>query len=342
MDEALYYLLEAQDYINSFVEISLVDSFFEESNESKELNDKNEKSRIGAIEALKKAFRALINTIKDMIDKFGDFFRTKALSSEERERYAEFKKMVKDDPDMAKRKITIDDWKRYEKAYEEALKELDAEAKKSDPRSDVINDIIENLKKNISNLAGDGKDATSRAALSVTLSTAVDIADQNVTMAKAINFALKNELIKLEDIEKSLGHDVVAKFNKKIEAASKNGIIHRAKVMIFKHRDRTFKAIIKKQFKKLLSFTNIKDGKIEQGKSVIDSGSISRGIIKNHDMVVAAAGGKEEANELAKKFAKSAVDVQIQKYKANRTVNKIKKQKKQAEKEFNNLKKFFS
>lgn len=334
MDEALYYLMEAQEYIDSFVDISVADSFFEETDEAKETNENNEKAKVGAVGSLKKAFQAMINAIKGLIEKISDFFQTRALTKEERERYAEFKRMIKEDPEFAKQKVTIADWREYEKAYEEALKQLEEEAKKPDPKNEVIDIVIKKLTEELAAIGKEGTDAAGRAAMSVTLSTAVDIADQNVTCAKAINYALRNELISLEQIEATLGKEEAAKFDKKIQAAAKNGWLHRARVRIFKHKERTFEAIIKKQFNNLLSFTNIKDGKIQDGKKIVDSDSMTRGILKNRQLVVDTVGGKDKANQLAKDMATTAAKAKLAKFKAQHEVKKRKK-------EYDDLKTFF-
>lgn len=342
MDEALYYLMEARSCIDSFVPVSFVDSFFEETDEVKEANEQNEKAKNGAIQYLKKAFQSLIKAVRDMIESFADFFKSRALSSEERERYKDFKKMIKSNPDIGKQKVTIADWRAYEKAYDEALKELEAQAQKNSPLKETADAIIEKLEKKIDDMSDEAKAIASRAALTVTLDTAVDIADQNVTMAKAINFALKNELIKLEDIEKSLGNEEAAKYNKKIETAAKNGLLHRMRVRIFKHRNRTFKAIIRNQFNKLLSFTNIKDGTLKDGKDVVDKVSVAKGIIKNRHTIVNAVGGKENAAKIAKELAKSSVASASAKSKLDKAVRKAEKKQKRASKEWEDLKKFFS
>lgn len=328
MDEALYYLLEAQSFIDSFVDISLADSFFEDTDEAKDAVAHNEKAKTGAIASLKKAFHAMIEAIKNIINNIADFFRTRALTPEEKKRYEEFKQMVKSDPDFAKQKITIDDWKEYEKAYDEALKELEAEANKPNPSSEIIDKVVAELTEKIKGLADKGKGVAGRAAMSVTLSTAVDIADQNATCAKAINLALKQELISLEDIEKTLGADAAAKFEKKIERAAKNGFLHRARVRIFKHKERTFEAIIKKQYKNLLSFTNIKNGKVKDGKAVIDGGSVVNGIVKNKKTVDDALGGSGETVKLAKNIASGAVKAKMAQH---RIVKKAKEAKKEAD-----------
>lgn len=326
MDATLQYLMEAQSYIDSFIDISISDAFFEDTEESKEIVKHNEEAKGGAVNALKKAFSAMINAIKNMISNITDFFQTRALSPEEKKRYAEFKQMVKSDPNFAKKTVTIADWKEYEKAYDEAVKEIEALANQQDVSQDMVDGIVGKLMDKISSLAGKGKDAGSRAALSVTLSTAVDIADHNVTCAKAINFALRNELISLQKIEGTLGEKSAAKFEKQIKVAAKNGIIHRAIVRIFKHKDRTFQAIIKKQFNNLLSFTNIKDGKVEKGKKIVDAGSLTRGTIKNHQLVVDTMGGKDAASNFAKNMATTAAKAELAKVTVKHRAKKKKKE----------------
>ena len=60
MDEALQYLTEAQMHIDAFIDVSLADSFFEETDEIRAINESNESHKTGALEALKKAFSALM------------------------------------------------------------------------------------------------------------------------------------------------------------------------------------------------------------------------------------------------------------------------------------------
>jgi hypothetical protein len=74
MDKSLMYLVEAQSYINKIKDVSLCDFFFEETDEMKEINTENEKATKGALNALKKSFRVLIDKIKEIIKSIGDFF----------------------------------------------------------------------------------------------------------------------------------------------------------------------------------------------------------------------------------------------------------------------------
>lgn len=329
MDESLSFLLEARSYVESFIDVSLADFMFEETEEMKEKNEHNEKAKIGALDALKKAFSKLIEMVKNTIERITNFFKERMLSKEEKERFKEFKEMVKKNPELAKQKITIADFRAYEKAYDEALKELENEAKKENPSDEIGKQIVEKLSEELKNITEKGKGIATKAAISTTLDTAIQIADRNTQCAKAINAALKAELISLESVEKELGEKEVAKFEKKIERLSKAGFLHRWKVKIFHHKEMTLEAVLKSQFKKFLSFTNVgENGKVKPGESIIDTGSILKGVSKNPKLVSDALGGPKEAANFAKDMAMKSIQVK----KAQKDTKKfIKKSKKDAE-----------
>ena len=67
MDDCALYLAEALEYADAIVEIPLADSFFENSAEVKEINERNEIASSGAIASIKRAIQKLINTIKTLI-----------------------------------------------------------------------------------------------------------------------------------------------------------------------------------------------------------------------------------------------------------------------------------
>lgn len=324
MDESLSFLLEARSYVESFIDVSLADFMFEETEEMKEKNEQNEKAKTGALNALKNAFSKLIEMVKNTIERIADFFKERMLSKEEKERFKEFKEMVKKDPELAKQKVTIADFRDYEKAYDEALKELENEAKKENPSNEIGKQIIEKLNEELKRITEKGSGIATRAAMSTTLDTAIQIADRNTQCAKVINTALKAELISLESVKKELGEKEVAKFEKKIERLSKAGFLHRWKVKILHHKENTLEAILRSQFKKFLSFTNIgKNGKVKPGKSIVDTGSILKGTAKNSKLVSDALGGPKETVNFAKNIAMSPIKTQKTKHEVQKSAKKL-------------------
>ena len=311
MDEVLRYLSEAEYYINSYEDISLADSFFES-----EENEKNEEAGNGAVNALKKAFGHLIEVVKTIIKSIKDFFESKFLSADEKRRYKEFKAMVKSDPNLKNTKVFVEDFREYERVYDEALKKLEEESKKPTFNNEVVEAIEKACLESLKKLNDKYGDVAKRAAHSITLSAAIDLADSCQMAAIAMNGVLNAELVSLEDTEKLLGDKKVKKFKKDMEAAAKNGLFHRIKVKLLRRKCDTLNALAKKEMNKILAFTNIdKDGKVKSGKKVVDTASLSKGVAKNIDVVSDALGGSKETAEVAKNLALATINTKKAEYK---------------------------
>ena len=151
MEEVLRYINEAQYYIDSFRDISLADSFFEESEIDKEINKDNEKAKTGALASLKKAFGKLVDLVKKLYNNVKEFFAQKFMNKEDKKRFNEFKALVKSMPEYSKVKVTIADFRAYEKAFNEAEKELESASKKEDFSESTANGIIDRLNKALNN-----------------------------------------------------------------------------------------------------------------------------------------------------------------------------------------------
>lgn len=321
MSFALEYFVEAEECLNSIVPISLADAFFEETDEAKDIVKNNEKFYTKAINAVKNAITVLIRKVNELIDRMANFFKSQFMSADEKARFKKFKEKVKSNPELAKTRVTVEDFRQYEKVYDEALKKLEAEANKPFPSNEAAQAIVETLGKELERISATASDVGKRAAMSMTLSTAIDVAEANITCAKAINAGLKLELISLKEIEKELGSKEVAKFEKKIEKLSKKGFLHRWKIKVFHKKEATLEGILRKQVKKILSFTNIDSKGKTNGKPIIDGDSIMKGAIKNPKLVIDAAGGPKEAVKLAKMASDTAIEVN----RAKKSAKKFKK-----------------
>lgn len=292
MEKSRSYLIEAFEYADAIVDISLADSFFEASAESQEINERNEIASQGAISSIKKAIRSLIEFIKDLIKKFSDFIKNKFMTKSEKDEYKKIKEEIRSNPELGKEEVTIEDFSQYEKIYDDTLKEINNEMSKDDPDPTKIPTFMEGLIDKINNLKGVGSNAAKRAAVVVPLKLAVDIADKNVLCAQAINAAMNTELINLEQAEKILGNKQVARYKKQIQRYAKNGVFHRAKAKILSHKQATLKSVLTSQVKTILSFTNFDKGlKLKKGKPVINKGSVIKGTVKNPRFTSDVLGG---------------------------------------------------
>lgn len=323
MDEALYYLTEAQMHIDAFIDIPLADSIFEATDDAKEANKSNEVHKQGALESLQKAFKTIIDKLKEAFERISNGIKLMFMSKEEKARYDEFVDMVNKDPELAKKKVTVVDFREYEKAYNEALKKLEDEAKKPNPSVGVAENIIGMLQGKLKEIGDTASGAASRAALSVTMKTALEIADRNSACAKAINAAIKKEIISMEAIEKELGEKRAAKFEKKIEQLANAGKIHRMMSKLLHKKEQDLQSIIRKQATNLMSFTNYDN---PSKGSVVDAKSVLRGARKNPGLLLDAAGGPKNAAKMAKDMAVTAVKAKKFEMKAKKTVKNAKRE----------------
>lgn len=298
MDACLFYLNEAEDQINSIIDISIAESVFSDIYDTEETNNFNEGVITGAINSLKGAVKVLKEAIQKIINSITDFFKNRGLSAEERAKFNEIRKWAANNPEFANQKVTIANYKEYEKVYDDALKQMNSlfgrlkstakNAVKSaaDPVWDAIQGsldaILGKVEKDINSIANEGAGMVKRGSLTVTMKTALEMADSNAAAAKALKLALNDESSLLESIEKELGKKEAEKFSKKLEAYARNGRIHRAKVKLLGRKNKTLQSIARKQYKAILSFTNLNsDGTLKNGKGLVDGGSIARGFAKN-------------------------------------------------------------
>lgn len=343
MDKAFECFVEAQSYIDSFIDVSVADAFFEA--EGEDIAEHNKKAESGAMAALKRGFNSLIETVKKLIERFKKFINDHWLNAEERKRYEEFKQMVKSDPELAKQKVTIADFREYEKLYEEAKRKLEAEANKEEPSDEIAQKIINETEEKIKGLARKVGDVAKRGAIAIGLRTAIDIADRNSSAAKAMVAAMDAEIVDLQGLSNELGEKNVNKAQKKIRKYANAGWFHRWYVEHIKKKELTLRAVFKDQTKQLLSFVDIKKKedngeasgapakKVKDtiGSVKVSRSSISRGIHNNMDVAASAFGSKKKARDVAKTMAHSS-------FKKREMERKAKEDKK----EFDNLKDFIT
>ena len=333
MEAIISLINEAYDDINQFTDTPYADLFFEEADAIE--NDNLAKR---AMSKLKEAFQRLIEMVKDLIDNIKEFFAERFLTKEEKKAYADFKRMVRSDPELAKTKVTVEDWKEYEKCYEEALKELDKVNASGKLDNEIANQILENLQTKLRDVGEKFKAAATRGGYSYTLDAALDMADSCQAVAMGMDAALKLELADLKKAEESLGEERIEKFKKDMDAAARNSLFHRFKVTILRRKSKNINAFLKKEINKFLAFTNVKlgkDGIERKGSKVVDTSSVLKGVVTNADTINDAAGYPDGAKDVAKTVAKTALQVKKLEHSAKKTKKKADKVIGQAGKFFN-------
>lgn len=317
MEEVDYNLALVNTYLESYVDRSLADSFFEADEEAEASNNR-------VVTTLQKVFAKLKEIVESIAKALKNFFDYAFMSKEEKERYNELKRKIKEDKELANTHVTVEDFRVYEKIYDEALKEAAEAAKKDNFDEDKARSIEQNMdaalkkaKENsakfLKKSAEQAAKGAKRAAMSLTLTGAVDLADNCELAARAMKTALDNEIVTLESFEKELGNRRMKRVKKDIDSAAKNSIFHRLKVRILKRKCNDMSDLAKKEKKRLLSFTNLTDdGKMKAGaKLPVSPDSVNKGMLKFQNRQVFKdtndLNGPEKTGEYAKKYADLAI-----------------------------------
>ena len=277
------------------------DIFTESDDESGSENSK------GAIGALKSAIDNLIKLVKSLIQKIKNFIEELFMDDERKENYQAFKRFFNENPELGKTKVTVQDFKEFEKAYDEAIKELDSASRKEGFVESTAKMILNNLENKIKILSDKGKDAGKRGLVSVSLSTLLEICNRNKTSAQALNTLLKNELVSLEGVEKELGKDRADQFKKSVDKLSHQGLFHRFKVQILQRKEMTLMGVLKDQFSELSKFVDIKDGKPTTNGKQIAKATLGPGNKTNKSLVRDVAGSDKAYKKAKKNIARAAV-----------------------------------
>ena len=150
MDQTLQYLIEAQTYLNKIQPIDVSNIFFESDSEAvKKQMEKNEKAKGGFLTSIKNAFKSLIESIKNMVNKIRSKIKEMAMSKEDKLAYETFKRICAADPELAKKELTVMDYKKLESDVKPHIEAIKRAINKGDK------DAIERENKIIEKLLGD-------------------------------------------------------------------------------------------------------------------------------------------------------------------------------------------
>ena len=287
MDESLDFLCEAADYLDKYIPISDVDVILEATPFAKKANENNQKMGTGALGAIQKAINAIIAVVKKAIVAVTNFLQEAFMSKEDRVKFAYFKKLASQDKAFANKPIRVSDYRAYEKAYDGALNELDR-LYKSGASPDQVNPVMYKLNKTLNDIKNRAGKAGAAALATIGMSAAVKLANDNVICAQGIKKALNAEHGALTDLlAKAAGNDQTAKFKGKVEDYSRNTFFHRRKVDLLNRKQNDIAACGKSLMSRLTAFVKQDDN----GNFSVTNGSVARGLMKNKDVVAAAARG---------------------------------------------------
>lgn len=215
MDLAMSYIYEASSELKQIRPVSLFDSVFTEA--SVDVESQNEERVEKSANLLQKALeviRSIYRSIKRMIVNFIDWIR---LSGEDKSNYEKFVQECKNNPEFAKKKITVRNWKKINEAYDGAMNEIEkavtAEVKSKESKKP---NLFNWAKDKVEKATGVAKDVT----VEITIEEALQWAKQSQDNAKALKFALETDDALIGFVDKEIGEARKKKLYKKMEKLS--------------------------------------------------------------------------------------------------------------------------
>ena len=132
---------------------------------------------------------------------------------------------------------------------------------------------------------------------------------------------------------------LLSDFNTEIDKYAKNGIFHRAKVRILRHKQATLKSVLVSQMNTIMSFTNHNANKFRadgKKKPIVTKGSILKGAAQNPKFAMDIVGGPKGAMEVQKTL-KPITDITDE---IERTQKRMKREAKRNKKDLNDFRSF--
>ena len=275
-DECLQNLFYAQEAMKEWIPMTEYEVIFEaaENSETAEKVAKNEATATKSVGFVKKAINAVISLIKRIYYAIKDLIDRCTMSGAEREAFDAFRATMAQDPSMKNKKVTVRDFRKIEAEYDKIIAEIDQNIRsvKADEKHP-----IENITKKVNDFT---KGFVTELSVTVAADAALKMADSNVAMAKLLSKTLKDEEGVMEGLVKALGKRDAIKFQKEIDAAAKNTLLHQLKVKIFRHKYDNLKSCIDGTIKTMThaGFREVKEvkGDIKSLKADYKAGKISK------------------------------------------------------------------
>lgn len=222
LDECLYYLREAENFLSMYHEIDPYEEIFEAYKPDVQLQvAQNEKAKTGVMGSLTKACQAVLNIIRNLIDSIKNFFAKRNLDAETREAYEAFKKKCAEDPTTKNKKITVMDFKKINGEYNQIL----SEAEKADKELAQGRELnLDNIFSKISGFCGD---VVKGAGVAIGMEAALNMASSSQEIAKKIYESLQSDKALEDNLIKAVGKHETKKFESQMKSLSKRISLHR-------------------------------------------------------------------------------------------------------------------
>lgn len=280
-DPCLSYLYEAQLISNKYKPVNELQLLLESGDDDTLVaNDEVVKK---SKSALQKACEAIQTLIKNIIGSIKNFIDKSKLNAEDKQKFDEFLKSIQSDPELRNKKVTVADWKTYNKEYDEILKDVDHAINDSDKMSDeMANKVISNINDKLKKVSV--KVATGAATV-VSMDIARKLADSSRTSAKIIGDLLESENGILDHLSKTVGTRGAKNFQNQIKNDGRLISFRRLKVKILNKKYDSAKDCFSASMKGIKDVTKLKPtlGNIDLVRDTVRVGSPD----KNPDLVIA-------------------------------------------------------
>ena len=312
IDDCLYYLLEADHFYRELVEIHPYDVLFE-SEQGKEAEAHNNQVIKKTKGSLRKAVDALIAFIKNIGKAVSNFVREVFMSGEEHRRYEAYKKALKEHPELGNVKVTVKDFRDYEKFYDGLIDQIDQKIRlvEGGTRTD-----LEKFVKEINTKLMTNGTVTAKV---VTLNALLNMCANSKDYAERLQQILNKNEAACESIRKTLGEEKGNEYLKTVDmyAESSSISLHRLKANVHRKKASTMKECFIDSLNELEGI--ISKGKVtktnqfmvnalrdneETGDSLVGlSVDIATGgARKPHDVKAATKNAKNEADKKVNSF----------------------------------------
>lgn len=222
MDACLGYLHEIDVLLESYQELPLYQEIFEVADpEMGAISAKNAEIEDRSVNLLQKAINAIREIFKRIKEMIKTIFTWFGMSKDEKTAYQEFVKQCKSDPELAKKKVTIHDFRKINDEYNKDLKMYEDQYKsEKDKEAEIRPNLITDVQKSISNLGKKAANILAAEASSFTVESALTYAKACQENAAKVDIMLNFDMGLLDEIEKELGKKEVKKFKRKIKMLS--------------------------------------------------------------------------------------------------------------------------
>lgn len=241
----LYY---AEEAMKNWIPLTDYEIIFEAVNpEIQNKLLKNEETANKSVGFIQKAINTVLKIINTAINGIKEFFARLTMGDDEKNKYEQFKAELARDPKLKNKQVSVIDFREISKHYDSLISEIDTEIKavESDPYRPTdslfakVNEFL-------------GKDVPVAASI-VGAQLAVNIADSNIDMAKALSTILNNEKDIMDTLTKNLGKSKANATKRAIDAAAKNTKLHQLKVLVCRKKSNSLQECLTKSFKNIFS-----------------------------------------------------------------------------------------